>query len=57
MGKMSDEQRDWRLRGEDQAQREVREGFLEEGIAELPAQERQKVVGEQRAECCQQEKM
>lgn len=29
MGKMSDEQRDWRLRGEDQA-REVR-GFLEEG--------------------------
>lgn len=57
MGKMSDEQRDWRLRGEDQAQREVREGFLEEGIAELPAQERQKVVGEQRAGCCQQEKM
>ena len=56
MGKMGDEQRNWRLRGEDQTQREVREGFLEEGIAVLPTKERQKVVGKQRAECSRKRK-
>lgn len=40
MGKMGDEQRNWRLRGEDQTQREVKEGFLDEGIAVLPTKER-----------------
>lgn len=40
MGKMGDEERDWRLRGEDQTPWALREGFLEEGIAVLPAEER-----------------
>lgn len=40
MGEMGDEERDWRLRGEDQTQWAVREAFLEEGIAVLPAEER-----------------
>ena len=38
MGKVGDEQR--RLKGENQTQGEVREGFLEEGISVLPVEEK-----------------